>query len=168
MKASVFLILLALLFLGCSTTPPPPVYVGLAGPQPPLPEPEPEPIIRTLTAKHKTLAEFSVVTQISECDEDTPLCPEECLHQGTFALFHIQKSLGYKEIDSRAGGPWEIGKTFHLQLKNVKDEFVQGVELYEIINFVRRGDILKLHWNEYLVQQGDNSWYEEEVSYIWY
>lgn len=102
---------------------------------------------------HKTRAVYSGI-KVETCRHLTALCPNRCEHGGSYALFTIKKYLDYQKMNMKYGEEQQV--TFYVPLKNGQGERVLETSdaLYMMIESLKEGEEVTLHWAHTYVSDG--------------
>ena len=108
---------------------------------------------RDLLSLHETVAQFDGLEQ-QQCFFMTALCPDECGHGGTNAVFSILQYLKYEK-------PGEYGdpKSDKYFVRVTQDVEVTGLipERKQVLDSLQTGDYVLLNWNhDYVHNQGSS------------
>ena len=105
---------------------------------------------------HKTEATFKG-TREHKCMGRTSLCPDQCGHSGTLAVFAIEKYIEYKK-PGEYGDPKQ--ETFQFLVEDNKKNPKVPADIVAIINALKPGDKVELDW-EHRYMNNDGSRYPE-------
>lgn len=115
-----------------------------------------------LLSVHKTEATFKG-TREHKCMGRTSLCPDQCGHSGTLAVFTIDKYTEYKK-PGEYGDPKQ--ETFQfLTEDNLKNAKVPA-DIIAIIKALKPGDKVVLEWEHRYMNNGGSRYPERPVTRI--
>ncbi|NP_001267848.1 flp protein [Hydra vulgaris] len=115
---------------------------------------------RDLLSLHETVSRFEGIVE-QPCFFLTSLCPDNCGHGGSTAVFAIQEYLNYEK-------PGEYGdpksEKYHVRLKDSKEATGLTKERLDLLKSLVIGDIVLLSWNHDYVHKEGCSYPERPIT----
>lgn len=115
---------------------------------------------RDLLSLHETVAEFSGLEE-KQCFHMTSLCPDECGHGGTTAVFTILKYLKY-EKPGKYGD--EKSDKYYVRPKDPIESTGITPEVKIVLDALTGGDFVLLSWNHDYVHKEGSSFPERPIT----